>query len=113
MVCLTHLRSSKNSRRPPTEKRIENFLPLQTVIKQRSDRKKKIEEPLFSYYVFVHASTRHRVMAVETGGVVRMVSFRGEPASIPDSEIAAVRKVRDRSESFEPVHSCYRLLSPL
>ena len=52
-------------------------------------------------------------MAVETDGVVRMVSFRGEPASIPDSEIAAVRKVRDRSESFEPVHSGYRLLSPL
>ena len=52
-------------------------------------------------------------MAVGTDGVVRMVSFRGEFASIPDSEIAAVRKVRDRSESFEPVHSGYRLLSPL
>ena len=42
-------------------------------------------------------------MAVETDRVVRMVSFRGEPASIPDSEVAAVRKVLDRSESFEPV----------
>ena len=42
-------------------------------------------------------------MAVETDRVVRMVSFRGVPASIPDSEVAAVRKVLDRSESFEPV----------
>ena len=94
-------------------KRIENFLPSQTVIKQWSDRKKKIEEPLFSCYVFIHAFTKHRVMAVQTDGVVRMISFRGEPASMPESEIAAIRKVLDRSESFEPIHSGYRLLSPL
>lgn len=99
----TRPRFEKKVARALEEKGLESFLPVQTVIKQWSDRKKKIEEPLFSCYVFVHVSTRHRVMAVETGGVVRMVSFRGTPASLPDSEIAAIRKVLDHSESFEPV----------
>ena len=48
--------------RPKAEKKVEerlslagfdSFLPLQTVIKQWSDRKKKVEIPLINSYVFV------------------------------------------------------------
>ena len=35
---------------------VESFLPLITRVKQWSDRKKKVEEPLFRSYLFVHIS---------------------------------------------------------
>jgi len=37
-----------------SRKRIENYCPLHKSIKQWSDRKKTIFEPLFNSYVFVH-----------------------------------------------------------
>ena len=36
---------------------IESFLPLITRIKQWSDRKKKVEEPLFRSYIFVNITS--------------------------------------------------------
>ena len=41
------------------DKGIESFLPLHTVLRQWSDRRKKVEEPLFNCYVFVHINHLH------------------------------------------------------
>ena len=38
---------------------VESFLPLITKIKQWSDRKKKVEEPLFRSYIFVHITDKN------------------------------------------------------
>lgn len=83
------------------EKGLESYLPLRTVLKQWSDRKKKVLEPLFSCYVFVRISLRERIYAVESHGVVRMVSFNGHPSPIPDDEIHAVKTVLEGADTFE------------
>ncbi|MFQ5710087.1 MAG: transcription termination/antitermination NusG family protein, partial [bacterium] len=65
------------------EKGLESYLPLHTVLRRWSDRWKKVEEPLFSCYVFVRILLSQRIHAVQTDGVVRIVSFTGTPSPIP------------------------------
>ncbi|MCD6165698.1 UpxY family transcription antiterminator [bacterium] len=84
------------------EKGIESYLPLHTVIRQWSDRKKKVEEPLFRCYVFVHLALKDRLRALQTEGVVRMVSFGGKPSVIPDSQIEAVKRLLQEGLVVEP-----------
>jgi transcription antitermination factor NusG len=70
---------------------VENYCPLNKLVKQWSDRKKTVQEPLFTGYVFVNVteSELHQVRA--TDGVVNMVYWLRKPAVIPDREIDAIR----------------------
>jgi transcription antitermination factor NusG len=40
---------------------IEVYLPTTTVVKQWSDRKKKVTEPLFKSYIFIYADEKERL----------------------------------------------------
>jgi transcription antitermination factor NusG len=82
------------------EKDIENFLPAVERIKQWSDRKKKIKEPLFSGYIFVHGNERDRLLALEQYAVIRTIFFEGKPAIIPDWQIDNLKKMLERSSDF-------------
>jgi transcription antitermination factor NusG len=78
------------------EQGLTTFLPLITEVRRWSDRKKKVELPLFSCYVFVRlvaSSSEHRMLVYRTSGVFRIVSMRGEPIPIPDEQIEALHKV--------------------
>ncbi|MBQ8223228.1 MAG: UpxY family transcription antiterminator [Bacteroidales bacterium] len=73
---------------------IESFLPLISRIKQWSDRKKKVEEPLFRSYLFVRIlpkdeTTKHKIEHVS--GVVKFVSIGETPVPVPDNQIAAIK----------------------
>lgn len=74
-------------------KGIESFLPLHSVIRFWSDRKKMLETPLFPSYIFVYVNLKERYLSLRTQGVIRMVSFNGKPARIPDDQIEAVRRI--------------------
>lgn len=84
------------------QKRLQSFLPLQIVSRVWSDRIKKIEAPLFPSYVFVHADRSERYLALQSTGVVRMVSFNGEPVRIPDSQIEAVSRILKHGLQVQP-----------
>lgn len=89
--------------RPRHEKRIFNeltgrkhitaFVPTVRAVHRWSDRRKVVEVPLFSCYVFVQVHEwRHAYYQVlRTSGVLRWVGRHGEPTTIPDSQIEAVR----------------------
>lgn len=74
------------------KRKVETFLPLQKVMRQWSDRKKKVEVPLFPNYLFVHISPidKWNVLCVE--GVVRFLQFGGKSATISDIEMNTIRK---------------------
>jgi len=75
---------------------LTTFLPLVTEVRRWSDRKKKVELPLFSCYVFVKlvpSNNDERLRVYRTNGVFRIVSMRGEPIPIPDEQIEALRTV--------------------
>jgi transcription antitermination factor NusG len=68
---------------------IQSFLPLMSKVHQWSDRRKRVEEPLFSGYTFVrldHASSE-RIRVLRTQGVVNFVGVQGIGVPIPDYEI--------------------------
>jgi transcriptional antiterminator NusG len=78
-----------------TDRGVETFLPTVTEVHRWSDRKKSVELPLFSCYVFAkflpNRSERLRVLRV--AGVLSLVGARGEGSPIPDDEVGAVRMV--------------------
>lgn len=71
---------------------IENYCPLITQVKQWSDRKKKIEVPLFNSYVFVQLSDSDRNSVFQVAGVVRYLFWLGKPAIVKDQEIEIIKK---------------------
>lgn len=73
------------------EEGIEAFLPLRKSLKQWSDRKKWVEEPLFRSYVFVHILPSEYYKALNIVGAVRYVVFEGKAAIIPDRQIQMVK----------------------
>ena len=79
----------------------EVWLPLHTVIREWSDRKKKMEVPLFNSYVFVHTEKNQLYHAVQVDGVARTVGFNGEPAQIREEQIDLIRKILIGPEAFE------------
>jgi transcriptional antiterminator RfaH len=66
---------------------IETFLPLQKTYRQWSDRKKLVEKPLLSSYVFVKVIPKNFPLVYKTTGVVKFVSFEGKPVPIPQNQI--------------------------
>lgn len=75
------------------DKGIGSYLPLRGVLRQWSDRKKLVEEPLFRCYVFIHANARERLGALQTYGAVRIVTFNGKPAVVRDEEIENIKNI--------------------
>ena len=88
---------------------IETFLPLQKTIRTWSDRKKVIEKPLLTSYVFVRTKSKYFPQVYKTNGVVKFISFEGQPVSIPQNQIDILRliinsdaEVEVTSEKFAP-----------
>lgn len=77
------------------ERGVTTFLPLITEIHRWSDRKRSVQLPLFSCYVFAkfvpNRSERLRVLRVE--GVFGLVGSKGEGVPIPDEQIHSVRSL--------------------
>lgn len=70
---------------------IECYCPVITQIKQWTDRKKKIEVPLFNSYVFVQLSEADRNSVFQVSGVVRYLFWLGKPAIVRDEEINIIK----------------------
>lgn len=70
---------------------IETYLPLQEVVRQWSDRKKKVKIPLFTSYVFVRVNEKQRNDVLKDYGVLNFVFWLGKPAIIQDHEIERIR----------------------
>ncbi len=70
---------------------IENYLPLVKRLKQWSDRKKWVEEPLFRSYIFVCINQSDYYNVTQTQGVVKYISFEGKAVPVPDAQINAIK----------------------
>jgi len=66
---------------------IEHYLPLQTTIRQWSDRKKKVQVPLIRSYVFVRITLKEYLAVLQIPWVVNIVHFSGKPVPVPDWQI--------------------------
>ena len=80
---------------------VETYLPLQKTYRQWSDRKKLIEKPLLSSYVFVKVIPVEFPNVYKTDGVVKFVSFEGKPVAIPQKQIDNLRLIIDSNAEVE------------
>jgi transcriptional antiterminator RfaH len=83
------------------EEGIETFLPLQKTYRMWSDRKKLVEKPLLSSYIFVKTNNRNFPRVYKTNGVVRFISFEGQPVSIPQNQIDNLRLLINSDAEIE------------
>ncbi len=74
---------------------LESFLPMKKELHMWSDRKKWIEVPLFSSYVFVRILPveKERVFALD--GFVKFVTTNGKPCIVPQRQIDGIKKIID------------------
>lgn len=83
----TRSRAEKKAHDELVKKGIISYLPLRKTVKQWSDRKKIIEEPLIKSYLFVYISTKEYAEVLMTNGIARFLYFSGKIASMPDQQI--------------------------
>ncbi len=66
---------------------IRSFCPVISKLKQYSDRKKKVIQPLLSSYVLIKIEDRDRNRVFGVPGIIRYVFWLGKPATVGDHEI--------------------------
>lgn len=78
------------------EQEFDTFLPLVSTIKQWSDRKKKVQIPLFSSYIFINTNSKYdffKVLNIE--GVFKYIRFGNEYAKVREEEIFKIKNLLD------------------
>jgi len=80
---------------------IETYLPIQKTYRQWSDRKKLVEKPLLSSYVFVKVVPASFPVVYKTTGVVKFISFEGQPVPIPQKQIDNLKLLIDSNAEIE------------
>ena len=86
-------------------KGIEYYCPLNKVVKQWSDRKKIVLEPLFKSYVFVQVEEKGKWELLKINGIVNYVHWLGKPARIKEKEIETVKKFLNEFDAVEVVEA--------
>jgi transcription antitermination factor NusG len=97
----TNPRAEKQVNERLVENGIKTFLPLQKIYRRWSDRKKLVEKPLLSSYVFVNVSPADFPLVWKTAGIIRFISFEGKPVSIPQKQIDNLRLIVNSDAEVE------------
>jgi len=97
----THSRAEKKVYERLNDLGYETFLPLVTSIKQWSDRKKKVTEPLIKSFVFVKTSNDKFSEILALSGVVNILKYLGKPAIVRDVEIDNLKIIVGNSEKIK------------
>jgi len=89
----TKPRSEKKLADRLNDQGIEAYLPMHRTLKQWSDRRKMVDEPLITSYVFVNVFQKNYFDVLNTPGAVKYIWFCGKPAVIPANQIQALKLI--------------------
>lgn len=92
---------------------IECWVPIQRTLKQWSDRKQWVEEPLVRGYIFVPADPKIVEAVKHTRGVRRAVRSNGMIAIIPHKQLLAVQSMIHTGQSIDVEETIVRLGVPV
>ena len=79
---------------------LEGYCPLNRCSRQWSDRKKTVEIPLFTSYVFVRIDEEEKDAIRRTPGILNFVYWNGKPAVLRNEEIEAIRDFVTANENI-------------
>ncbi len=80
---------------------INCYCPVIKKVHQYSDRKKKVEVPLFNHYVFVQLPEKDRNLVFLSPGVIRYLFWLGKHAIVKDEEINTIKKWLDSGDNSD------------
>jgi transcription termination/antitermination protein NusG len=75
---------------------ITHYLPLVEKTKVWSDRKKKVQVPLFNSYVFVKPNTIQRDLVLLLPGVVKYLRYNNKDAVVKDAELYLIKNLLEK-----------------
>ena len=84
-------------------KAIEHYCPLNKVMKQWSDRKKIVLEPLFKGYIFVKLQDTSKWDIKNIDGILNFVYWLGKPAIVKEEEIVTIKKFLQEFSTVEVI----------
>jgi transcription antitermination factor NusG len=73
------------------QRRFSCLLPLYRSVRRWKDRRKELDLVLFPGYVFVQMALDNKLKVLQLPGVVRLVSFNGQPVALPAGEVEALQ----------------------
>jgi transcription antitermination factor NusG len=82
---------------------IDVYLPVITLVKKWSDRKKKVTEPLFKSYIFAYCDETERYRILQSKSIVTTVFHNGKPAHVPDWQIDGIKRMLDGNREVKIV----------
>ena len=87
-VIYVRSRHEKNVYSALLDKGIDASLPMKTVVREWSDRKKKVQLPMFRGYVFVKINLNiDKLNVLQTPGIVKFIHFKNQIPIIPEEQI--------------------------
>ena len=104
----TRSRTEKKIAERLQEKEIEAYVPLRKVMRQWSDRKKLVEEPLIRSYVFVKILPEQYFEVLNTPGAVRYIFFSGKAATIPDRQIDVLKLITGQNTDTVSIPNTFK-----
>ena len=103
----TKSRHEQVAREQLLAKGIEVFLPLVRTWSRRTDRRIRIELPMFPSYLFVNTTLhpeRH-LSVLRTIGVVKLVDFKGRPMPVDPQEVKSLQILIDSGVAVHPAEN--------
>jgi transcription antitermination factor NusG len=92
LVFYTKSRAEKKTLEHLLNLGFEAWLPMHKVVRQWSDRKKKMEVPLFNSYIFVRAIEAHIANILKVPGISWNIRYNGKPAVLKCHEQAVIQQ---------------------
>ena len=92
-VLYTKPRNEKKVAERLTENDFEVYCPLIKTLRQWSDRKKKVQVPMFPSYIFCCVDDTERHLLLQDPGILNFVFWLGKPAIVRDEEIEAIKMI--------------------
>ncbi len=79
-----------------SKKKIENYCPLNKIVNDLKEEKKKpVLEPLFTNYVFVHITEYDMALVKQQSGVINFVYWLGQPVNIKGMDMEYIQEFVD------------------
>jgi transcription antitermination factor NusG len=77
------------------------YCPLIKTVHQWSDRKKKVQIPMFSSYIFIYINEKNRQLPLRDPGVMKYVYYASQPAIIRDIELQAIKEIENAGSDIK------------
>lgn len=100
-VFYTKSRHEKKVKELLERRDFEVFLPMHKVLRQWSDRKKKVEVPLFNSYIFVKTEEHKVADVLQVPGISWTIRHNGKPAVLHQREYDLINRFLDTGLTLE------------